>query len=72
MTCVRVPVQLPHGAAWMVRPRLSVSAAQRSDADGRVQDQEQLERRALLAHATATGRTVDSQCECDAWKWLIH
>ena len=55
-----------------VEMMVDIDFLQRSDADGRVQDQEQLERRALLAHAIATGRTVDSQCECDAWKWLIH
>ena len=37
-----------------------------------MQMQEQLERRALAAHATAAGHTVDSQCECHVWKWLLH
>ena len=36
-----------------------VSAAQRSDADGRVQEQEQLQRRALVAGAAGRGRLVN-------------
>ena len=39
----------------------SVSAAQLSDADDEVHDQDQFERRALVARATAPGRTVNSQ-----------
>ena len=35
------------------------AAAQRSDADGRVQEQEQLQRRALVAGAAGRGRLVN-------------
>ena len=37
----------------------SVPAAQRSVADGRVQEQEQLQRRALVAGAAGRGRLVN-------------
>ena len=46
----------------------SDTAAQLSDADDEVHDQEQLERRALAAGATALGRAVNSLTECDVCK----
>ena len=55
-----------------VTRRAPVSTAQRSDADDGVQDQEQLDRCALAARATAAGRTVICQCECHVWKRLLH
>ena len=55
-----------------VTRRAPVSTAQRSGADDGMQVQEQLERRALAARATAAGHTVDSQCECHVWKRLLH
>ena len=61
-----------HRAAGLTCAVVSNRAQQRSGADDDVQVQEQLERRALLARATATGRTVNIQCECDSWKWLLH
>ena len=48
-----------HRAASMVRPTTPSCALRRSDADGRVQEQEQLQRRALVAGAAGRGRLVN-------------
>ena len=56
------------GAARSTCAAALVCALQLNGADGDVQVQEQLEQRALLARATATGRAVDSQCECRVCK----
>ena len=61
-----------HRVAWMVRPSGPSCALQRSNADDEVQVQEQLRRRALVARATALGRTVNIQQHVDSWKCFCH
>ena len=67
---IRVDGRVAEAGAAETEPLLDVTftecsfALQRSGADDGVQVQEQLEQRALLARATATGRADDSQCQC--------